>query len=156
MRICVFPGSFDPFTLGHLDVARRAAGLFDKVYVAIMQNSEKVGMFDFSRRKMIAEVSCAGLENVEVIAAQGLLVDLVAELGAAAVVKGVRNEADFGYEMMLAGINRHLGMKAETVFIPTSAEYSFVCSAFARELIRYGRGLEGVLHPDAIELIKNG
>ena len=156
MSTCIFPGSFDPFTLGHLDIARRAAGLFDKVYVAIMENHEKKGMFDFNRRKAIAEVSCAELDNVEVIVAKGLLADLAERLGAVAVVKGVRNEADFGYEMMFCGINKHLGMKAETVFIPTSAEYSFVCSAFVRELIKYERELDGLMHPDAIELIKNG
>lgn len=156
MNTCIFPGSFDPFTLGHLDIARRAAGLFDKVYVAIMENPEKKGMFDFNRRKAIAEVSCVGLDNVEVITAGGLLVDLVEKLGAVAVVKGVRNETDFGYEMMLCGINKHLGMKAETLFIPTSAEYGFVCSAFVRELIKYGCALDGLVHPDSVELIKNG
>ena len=76
MRSCIIPGSFDPFTLGHLDIVKRAAKLFDKVYVAIMINSAKTGAFDFAKRKKIAELSCAGLDNVEIITADGLLCEL--------------------------------------------------------------------------------
>ncbi len=155
MKSCIFPGSFDPFTLGHLDIARRAAKIFDKVYVAVMVNSEKKGQFDFGQRKMIAEVSCKNIPEIEVITADGLLVDVVAALGASAIVKGVRNGSDFDYEMMLAGINKFLSGSVETIWLPTSPEYSFICSAFVRELIKYERPLSGVLHPDAVKLIEN-
>lgn len=156
MRTCIIPGSFDPLTLGHLDVIRRATAVFDKVYVAIMVNSEKKGMFDFGQRKLIAEASCAGMPGVEIVTADGLLVDLCTALGACAIVKGVRNGADFDYEMSLAGINKFLAGGIETLWLPTAPEYSFICSAFVREMIRYGRSLDGVLHPGAINLIMNG
>ncbi len=155
MKSCIFPGSFDPFTLGHLDVVRRAAKIFDKVYVAIMVNSEKKGQFDFAQRKMIAEASCAGIPEAEVITADGLLVDLAGALGTCAIIKGVRNSSDCDYEMMLAGVNNFLFSCIETVWLPTRPEYSFICSAFVRELIKYERPLNGVLHPDAIKLIEN-
>ncbi len=155
MKSCILPGSFDPFTLGHLDIVRRAAKIFDKVYVAVMVNSEKRGLFDFSQRKKIAEVSVSGIPGVEVLTADGLLVDLAAALGASAIIKGVRNGTDFDYEMMLATVNRFLAGRLETIWIPARADYSFISSAFVRELIKYGRPLDGVIHADAIAIIEN-
>lgn len=153
MKSCIIPGSFDPMTLGHLDIVARAAKIFDRVYVAIMVNSEKSGGFGFARRKQIAEASCAGLPGVEVITAEGLLVDLCSALGAAAIVKGLRNGADFDYEMSLSGVNKFLARGVETLWLPSAPEYSFISSAFVRELIKYGRPLDGVLHPAAAGLI---
>ncbi len=155
MKTCVVPGSFDPFTLGHLDVVKRAAKLFDKVYVAIMINSEKKGSFDFAMRKKIAQVSCAELKNVEVITADGLLCELCKALGACAIVKGVRNATDFDYETTLTGINRFLDPDIETVFIPSSAGYAFISSTFVREMIKHEKPLDGALHPDAVKLLKS-
>ncbi len=153
MRSCIIPGSFDPFTLGHLDVVRRASKLFDKVYVAIMVNSSKQGSFDFSKRKKIAELSCEGLSNVEVITADGLLADLCRALGVSAIVKGVRNSQDFAYEFNMAGMNKHLNPEVETLFLPCSPEYSFVSSTFVRELIKHQKSLKGIMHDGAIEYI---
>ena len=153
MRTCIIPGSFDPFTLGHLDVVRRASKLFDKVYVAIMVNSAKQGTFDFAQRKKIAELSCAGIENVEIITADGLLADLYRALGACAIVKGVRNSQDFSYEFNMAGMNRHINPDAETVFLPCSPEFSFVSSTLVRELIKHQKSLKGMLADSAIEYI---
>ena len=153
MRVCIVPGSFDPFTLGHLDVVRRASKLFDKVYVAIMVNSAKSGKFDFAQRKRIAEISCKGLSNVEVITADGLLAELCRALGACAIVKGVRNSQDFLYEFNMAGMNKHLNEEAETLFLPCSPEYSFVSSTFVRELIKHQKSLKGVIADEAIEYI---
>ena len=153
MRACIIPGSFDPFTLGHLDIVKRAAKIFDKVYVAIMINSAKTGTFDFSKRKKIAELSCEGLENVEIITADGLLCELCRALGVQAIVKGVRNSQDFVYEQNMAGMNKFLNSELETVFLPANPELSFVSSTFARDLLKYGKPLCGVLHPDAIEYI---
>ncbi len=153
MRACIVPGSFDPFTLGHLDVVKRAAKLFDKVYVAIMINSSKTGAFDFAKRKKIAELSCEGLDNVEIITADGLLCELCRALGACAIVKGVRNAQDFTYEFNMAGMNKFLAPEVETVFLPCSPEVSFVSSTFVRDLIKYEKSLVGVMHPAAIEYI---
>ncbi len=155
MKACIIPGSFDPFTLGHLDVVRRASRLFDKVYVAILVNPAKHGSFDFAERKRIAELSCAELRNVEVLTADGLLVDLCRALSVSVIIKGVRNERDFSYEFEMAGMNHALSPEIETLLMPCSAELSFVSSTFARELLKHGRELRGVLHPDAIEYISS-
>ena len=153
MKTCVVPGSFDPFTLGHLDVVKRASKLFDKVYVAIMVNSAKNGTFDFATRKKIAVVSCEELKNVEVITADGLLCDLVKALGACAIVKGIRNSADAEYELNLAGMNRFIDSSVETVFLPSKQEYAFVSSSFVREMMKFERPIIGLVHPDAIKII---
>ena len=153
MKICVVPGSFDPFTLGHLDVVKRASKLFDKVYVAIMVNSAKNGTFDFATRKKIATVSCEELKNVEVITADGLLCDLVKALGACVIVKGIRNSADAEYELNLAGMNRFIDSSVETVFLPSKQEYAFVSSSFVREMMKFERPIIGLVHPDAIKII---
>ena len=108
MKTCVIPGSFDPFTLGHRDMVVRAARLFDRVYVAIMINTEKKGMLDFATRKAVAEVSCADIPGVTVITAEGVLCDLCTALGADAIVKGARDTSDFAYEKQLADINRRI------------------------------------------------
>ncbi len=153
MRACIIPGSFDPFTIGHLDIVARASKLFDKVYVAIMVNPEKQGTFDFRQRKLIAEATCTGISNVSVITADGLLADLCVALGACAIVKGIRNSTDLDYETSMAEANHFLAPAVETVFIPASAECSFISSTLVRELIKYERPLGGVMHPDAIKLI---
>lgn len=153
MRICVVPGSFDPFTLGHLDIVRRAARLFDKVYVAVMVNGGKQGNFAFEVRQKIAEVSCAGLENVEVIYSSGLLYELCESLGACAVVKGMRNSIDYSYECELAEINHHLSPLLETVLLASRPELGYISSSYVRELVRYGKPLDDVLHPAAVKLI---
>ena len=155
MKSCIVPGSFDPMTLGHRDIIERATKIFDRVYVAIMVNSEKKGCFDFSMRKQIAEATCADIPGVSVVTVDGLLVDLCAAFEAPVIVKGIRNGSDFDYENNLAGINKFLAGGVETVWIPASANYSFISSAFVRELIKYDRPLDGVLHPAAIELLKN-
>ncbi len=153
MRICVVPGSFDPFTLGHLDIVRRASVLFDRVYVAVMVNGQKRGLFDLEQRRRIAEVSCAELDNVEVIASEGLLYELCEQLGACAIVKGVRSVTDYGYECELADINRHLSPSLETVWLAARPELGYISSTCVRELMRYGKPLDGVMHPEAIRIV---
>lgn len=152
MKICVVPGSFDPFTLGHLDIVRRASLLFDKVYVAVMVNGGKRGMFELEQRRKLAEASCEGIENAEVIVSEGLLYELCEQLGACAVVKGVRNAVDYAYECELADINRHLSPTLETVLLAARPELGYISSTCVRELIRYGKPLDSVLHPEAIRL----
>ena len=153
MKICVVPGSFDPFTIGHLDIVERASKLFDKVYVAIMVNSEKTGTFDLATRKKIAEVSCGDLQNVTVITAEGLLADLCSALGAVAIVKGVRSASDYNYEAVFADANRHL-TGIETVWLPARPELSFVSSTFVRELMLHDHKIDAVMHPDSLHIIE--
>lgn len=153
MKTCVIPGSFDPFTLGHRDMVVRAARLFDRVYVAIMINTEKKGMLDFATRKALAEVSCADIPGVTVITAEGVLCDLCTALGADAIVKGARDTSDFAYEKQLADINRRICPGLETVLLTARPENECLSSTFARDMIKYGRPLDGIIHPDAIKLL---
>ncbi len=153
MKTCVIPGSFDPFTLGHRDMVVRAARLFDRVYVAIMINTEKKGMLDFATRKALAEVSCADIPGVTVITAEGILCDLCTALGADAIVKGARDTSDFAYEKQLADINRRICPGLETVLLTARPENECLSSTFARDMIKYGRPLDGILHPGAIKLL---
>lgn len=153
MKTCVIPGSFDPFTLGHRDIVVRAARLFDRVYVAIMINTEKKGLLDFATRKAVAEVSCADIPGVTVITAEGVLCDLCTALGADAIVKGARDTSDFAYEKQLADINRRICPGLETVLLTARPENECLSSTFARDMIKYGRPLDGIIHPDAIKLL---
>ena len=153
MKTCVIPGSFDPFTLGHRDMVVRAARLFDRVYVAIMINTEKKGMLDFATRKAVAEVSCADIPGVTVITAEGVLCDLCTALGADAIVKGARDTSDFAYEKQLADINRRICPGLETVLLTARPENECLSSTFARDMIKYGRPLDGIIHPAAIKLL---
>lgn len=158
MSTALIPGSFDPFTLGHVDLVTRTAKLFDRVVVAIMVNGEKAstggGMFTYAAREAIAKASLAHLGNVEVIADSGLLVELAERIGATCLVKGVRGVGDFDYEYSMAAINRRIEPAIETFLLPADSSFDHLSATFAREMIRYRRPLEGVLHPAAIPLVE--
>ena len=137
MRTAICPGSFDPITLGHLDVVRRAAKLFDRVIVLVLSNGEKDrGMFAPRRRLELAKLAVDGLPNVEADLWTGLLADYARQKGACALVKGVRNGTDFDWENQMAWINQSLVEELETVLLPASPENSWITSTMAREMIR--------------------
>lgn len=158
MSLALIPGSFDPLTLGHVNLVERTARLFDRVVVAIMVNGEKHdtagGRFTYAQREAIAAASLAHLDNVEVIADSGLLVELARRVGATCLVKGVRGGGDFDYEYTLAQINRRLPPTVETLLLPADSAYDHLSATFAREMLRYGRPLDGVLHPAGIKVIE--
>ena len=158
MSLALIPGSFDPFTLGHVNLVERTARLFDRVVVAVMMNGAKHdaagGVFTFAEREAIAAASLQHLDNVEVITDSGLLVELAQRIGATALVKGVRGIGDFDYEYSLAQINRRLPPTAETLLLPADSAYDHICGALARDLIRHHRSLEGVVHPAGIAVIE--
>jgi pantetheine-phosphate adenylyltransferase len=133
----VCPGSFDPVTNGHVDVFARASRLFDEVVVAIGTNPSKSRLFSPEERIEMLREAVITLENVTVQGFEGLFVDFCAEIGAAAVVKGIRNVSDYDYELPQAGMNRHL-TGVETIFIPTSAEWQFVSSSLVKEVATLG------------------
>lgn len=137
VKRAVFPGSFDPVTTGHVDLIKRAASLFDELIIGILVNSEKEPLFTLEERKyMLKEVS-AGISGVSVVSFDGLLVDFVKEVGADVIVRGLRTAADFEYELPLAQANVRLNNQADTVFLATSPEYSFISSSAVKELLRY-------------------
>ena len=131
-------GSFDPITIGHYDYIRRAALMFDRVVVAVSVNSEKRYMFDAESRMRFAKEAFEGLSNVSVVLDDGWVADLAALHNADVIIKGVRNGADLDYEYTIACINKAVN-GVETLFIPSSPEYSFVSSTMVRELIKYGK-----------------
>ena len=166
MRIALIPGSFDPITLGHVNIIERASNMFDKVFVAVMINdsakydsslSSKKYMFSMEERLEMARLSLSHIENVEVIARTGMLIDLVDEISATAIVKGIRNSADLEYEMIHAKWNREHNERAETIFLPADERFSTVSSTFVREKLTSGEYdlLRGVLADQALEYIKN-
>lgn len=142
MKIAVYPGSFDPITLGHLDIIRRAAACFDKVYVCVMTNCAKNPMFEAEKRMELVCASVQGIENVEVEAYSGLLASYARERGATVLVKGVRNATDFDLEYQQALINKGICRELETVLLPASTPYQHFSSTMVREMIRYGQPLE--------------
>lgn len=155
MRTAIIPGSFDPMTLGHKDVVERATKLFDRIIVAIMVNPEKKGKFTFAERKKIAELTLAEFPQVTVITADGYLADLASALKAVAIVKGVRNTADFEYEQDMAQFNHDRNPVTETIYLPSYGEIADISSTYARDLIDSGAPLDGVLAPEAIEYIES-
>lgn len=157
MRTAICPGSFDPITLGHLDIIRRAAALFDRVVVCVMVNGGKGGgMFSAEERLELAELATAELPNVECLRWDGLLADLAGDLGAAALVKGVRGAGDFDWEYQMACINRGLRGELETVLLPAAPEYVYFSSTMAREMIRYGQDLGRYLPAPVADRLRKG
>ena len=143
MNIAIYPGSFDPITLGHLDIIRRAAACFDKVYVCVMVNCEKKQpMFTPERRLELIRHSVAHISNVEVENWSGLLADYARAKNAHILVKGVRNCADFELENQMARINQGICPGLETLLLPASAEFEHFSSTMVREMIRYHQPLE--------------
>lgn len=136
--LALYPGSFDPFTYGHLDILERASRLFDRVEITIARNSEKNGFFSTAQRKALIEACTGHLDNVSVVIFDGLLADHAAKSGASALVRGLRQVSDFDYEFRMAFANRRLAPQVETVFFMTSEEHALIAASIVREIHRYG------------------
>lgn len=156
MITALFPGSFDPFHNGHLEIVERSSRLFDKVVVAAMRNPQKAGpLFTLEERKKLIEKSIAHVGNVEIVGLSTLVVNLARELGASVIIRGLRAVSDFENELQMAQMNRELS-GIDTVFIPTSAEYSFLASRLLREVASFGGDVSGMVPaPVAAALTKN-
>lgn len=141
MTTAIFPGSFNPFTIGHLSIARRAAAIFDKVVIAVGVNLNKTTEDEVGSRIRIIEKAISGLPNVSVISYSGLTVDICHQLGAGVIVRGLRNSSDFNYEQQLAEVNRRIA-GIETVFINSLPEYACISSSMVRELKHYGLSVD--------------
>ena len=145
VRRCVCPGSYDPVTLGHTDVIRRAAALYDEVVVAVLHNPAKRGTFTPQERRDLIVDACAGLDNVRVeLFAGRLLVDVATEVGATAIVKGLRGGTDFAYELPMALMNRHL-TGIETVFLPGDPSLEHISSSLVKEVAAHGGDIAGLV-----------
>lgn len=136
-RLALYPGTFDPFTYGHLDILTRACRIFDAVEVTVAVNASKQTLFTIEERCEMIRQSTTGLENVTVVAFEGLLVDRARARGAVALVRGLRQVGDFDYEFRMAFANRKLNPEVETVLFMTSEEHAFVSASIVREVHRW-------------------
>ncbi|MBF0142055.1 MAG: pantetheine-phosphate adenylyltransferase [Magnetococcales bacterium] len=137
-RFAVYPGSFDPVTLGHMDIIRRGASLFDRLVVAVATNTGKRGLFTEEERVELLHRSVAGIPGVEVRRMSGLLVDFVRETRASVVIRGLRAVSDFEYEFQMAAMNRKLNPEMETLFLTSAESTSFISSHLVREIAGMG------------------
>jgi len=150
MRRAVFPGSFDPLTLGHLDIIKRSIPLFDEIVIAIGVNAEKKYMFSIEERKRFIDETFKDEPTVTVITYEGLTIDLCKKVKAEFILRGLRNPADFEFEKAIAHTNRRLS-KIETIFLLTAADTSYISSSIVRDVIRNG-GDYKILVPDAVRI----
>ncbi|MFS0645055.1 pantetheine-phosphate adenylyltransferase [Siminovitchia sp. 179-K 8D1 HS] len=143
--IAVCPGSFDPVTNGHLDIIRRAAKVFDEVYVVVLSNSSKRPLFSTDERTDLLKKVTKEIHNAKVDSFNGLLVDYAKSIGASAIVRGLRAVSDFEYEMQITSMNRVLNENIETFFMMTNNQYSFLSSSIVKEVAKYGANISDLV-----------
>jgi pantetheine-phosphate adenylyltransferase len=146
-RHAMYPGTFDPITNGHTDLVRRAAGLFDRVVVAIASNPNKAPLFKLEQRVDLARQVLVDLPNVEVMGYSGLTVEFARKHGLSIVVRGLRAVSDFEFEFQLANMSRHLAREIETVFLTPQEQFTFISSSLIREIAVLGGDTKEFVHP---------
>lgn len=154
MRIGIYPGSFDPVTLGHLDIIKRSAKMVDKLVIGVLNNSKKTPVFSVEERKSMLEKVTKDIPNVQVEAFQGLLVDFVKEQNATVIFRGLRAVSDFEYELQMAQLNRNLSPEVDTLFLATSVEYAYLSSSSVREVAKYHGDISSMVPEELLEEIK--
>jgi pantetheine-phosphate adenylyltransferase len=154
MRTAVYPGSFDPLTNGHLDIIHRAARLFDRVLVSVLQNEGKSPVFSVQERMALIAGCTREIPGVEVHSFSGLLVDFMRSVDATVVVRGIRAVSDYEYELQMALMNRELHDGAETIFMLPAVEYTFVSSRLVKEVFRLGGDVSHLVPPPVIEAMR--
>ncbi len=156
----IYPGTFDPITMGHVDVVERASRIFDEVIVAVARPRHKQALFTFEERIYLARESLRHLKNVSVMGFDGLMVEFAKSQGVKVVIRGIRAVSDFDYEFKIAWMNRKLCPQLETIFLMPSEEYSFLASSLVKEVALLGGDVSGMV-PDVVkraleEKINNG
>ena len=154
LSIAIYPGTFDPITLGHENIAHRAARIFDKIIVAVASNSTKKCFFSFEERVGLVKAVFKEYKEIEVIGFSGLLIDFVEAQNAQVVIRGLRAVSDFEYEFQLAGMNRKLYPNVETLFLTPSEQFTFVSSSLVREVATLGGNIEQFVSPIVKETMK--
>ncbi len=150
-HVALFPGSFDPFTAGHLNILRRALTMFDEVVVAVGINQDKPGFFSMEKRLDIIRQATKGMEGVSVIQYDCLTIDACRQMGINHIVRGVRNMIDFETERSIADANRRLAPEIETIIIPTAQEFAHISSSAVRDILRHGGDLSTFI-PEGVVL----
>lgn len=153
MRTGVVPGSFDPVTLGHLDIIERGSKVVDRLVVGVLNNSSKKPMFTVEQRVELLKKATEHLPNVDIVPFDGLLVDFLKEQDAKVVIRGLRAITDFEYELQMAQANRSLYSEMETIFMTTSAEYSFISSTIVKDVLVHGGDVSHFVPAPAIDMI---
>jgi pantetheine-phosphate adenylyltransferase len=146
----VYPGSFDPVTMGHIDLIQRSAALFDSVVVAILRNTEKTPLFTVEERTVMLENAVKDIKNVSIVSFAGLLVEFAEQINATIIVRGIRAISDYEYELQMALMNRRLSNKVETVFMLPAESYSFLSSRLVKEIAQHGGPISGLV-PAGVE-----
>ena len=154
MKIAIYPGSFDPITLGHLNIIKRAALCFDKLIVCVMVNSQKNGLFTPEERVELIRRVVSQLHNVEVDASSILLAEYAKQRRARVIVKGLRAVSDFEAEVQMSVINRKLNPNVDTMFLPSHEKYTYLSSTVVKEMVRYGVELSDFLPREIIQDVK--
>ena len=154
MTKAICPGSFDPVTLGHLDIVRRAARTFDQVVVTVLANPRKQALFSVEERLEMLRESTADIPNVSVASADGLLVDFARQVGAQVIVKGLRPIQDFEYEWQMGMVNKELASDIETYFLMSRMVFSHLSSSIVRELSAFGRDVDTLVPPGVAERLR--
>ncbi|MCR5610637.1 MAG: pantetheine-phosphate adenylyltransferase [Clostridiales bacterium] len=152
MTKAVFPGSFDPFTIGHLDIVKRAAKVFDEVIVAIFDNPGKGTDFSLGDRLELIADAVKDIPNVSIDSSSGLLVDYLRSVGANVIVRGIRNGSDVEYETMLEAVNDRIASEITTVYLISRPEHSYISSSLVRQLLKIGISIDGLV-PNADHII---
>ncbi|WP_415062203.1 pantetheine-phosphate adenylyltransferase [Bdellovibrio sp.] len=153
-KIAVYPGSFDPITMGHVDIINRIAPLYDQVVVLVAQSSQKQSMFSAEERKLLIERSLSHLKNVKVDIFGGLTVDYMKRVSAQVIVRGLRAVVDFEYEMTMANMNKKLAPEIETLLVFASPEYYYISSRGVKEVAVNGGALKGLVPDIVIEALE--
>lgn len=153
MRVGVYPGSFDPVTLGHLDIIERGAKVVDKLVVGVLVNNQKQPMFTMEQRVELLKLACKHLPNVEVVPFSGLLVNFLKEQKATEVIRGLRAVTDFEYELQMAQANRAMYPEMETIFLTTHVEYSYISSTVVKDVLKHGGSVEKFVPASCLEQI---
>ncbi len=147
----IYPGTFDPFSLGHMDLVARAAGMYSQIIIAVSENIHKQPMFTLEQRVLMVKLAVAGIKNAEVVGFDGLLVDLMQEKGVRLVLRGIRGMVDFEYEFQIARVNRSMLDGYEPIFLMPGEQYMVLSSAIIRDVARHGGDVSRFL-PDAVNV----
>ena len=154
MSIAIYPGSFDPVTLGHFDIIERTAQIMDKVVIGVLNNSSKTPLFSVEERVNMLKSVTSGISNVEVHCFDGLLVDFARQCSANVIVRGLRAITDFDYELQLSQTNRVIAPEIDTIFLTTNLKYSYLSSSIVKEIAFYNGDIGGFLHPEITAKVK--
>lgn len=154
MKLCIYPGTFDPITYGHLDVLERAARLFEKVTVAVALSTTKTSLFSPEQRVEMIRSNIGSLPNVDVVSFDGLLVDFAVQSRAAAIIRGLRALSDFEFEFNMALMNRHLQPAVETIFVMPNEAYSYTSSSLVKQIAKLGGNVSNFVPPNVAEALR--